>query len=127
MTQKLNLWKGSENASAKSEGKTGIWKREEKPFEAGEWERAPTPDDGSHLDGLPEVPEDRRRISKHWAGLHPDQKRRTCLTFSVTQQESDMLRAHAETLDISFSQWVRNTLFRAMGRKPPTRRVRSSD
>jgi hypothetical protein len=47
--------------------------------------------------------------------------RRMALSISVSEEEAELLRRHAASLDLGFSAWARQTLFRAMGRKPPAR------
>jgi hypothetical protein len=39
----------------------------------------------------------------------------------VSEEEEDILRVHAAKLDMSFSAWARQVLFRALGRKLPPR------
>lgn len=83
--------------------------------EAGAWERRarqelPVPDTG-----------DRRLRGQRKKLVPRDKTRRNTLTFTVSDEESAILRAHAATLDITFSEWVRKTLFRAAGRKIPAR------
>jgi hypothetical protein len=43
------------------------------------------------------------------------------VSISVSEEEETILRAYAETLDVSFSEWARGVLFRGMGRKLPSR------
>lgn len=43
------------------------------------------------------------------------------VTIAMSEEEQRILRAHASQLNVSFSTWARNALFRAMGRKPPAR------
>ena len=83
--------------------------------EAGAWEHRPR-------QTLP-VPTVGDRRKKHYrkSRVAPDKTRRNTLSFSVSDEEESILRAHAATLDMSFSEWVRATLFRAAGRKIPSR------
>lgn len=119
--KKINLWGKIQGTGT---GETAQSDSPKRHLEAGEWERRPVdPADDSHMEGLPEVPGDRRRNAAHWRRLSADQKRHQSITFSVSQQELDILRSYATTLDISFSEWARNTLFKAMGRKPPKRKT----
>ena len=83
--------------------------------EAGAWERRPR----QELP-LPTVG-DRRKKHYRKARVAPDKTRRNSLSFTVSDEEEGILRAHAATLDMSFSEWVRATLFRAVGRKVPSR------
>ncbi len=88
---------------------------EEKPLEAGSWENQVV------VDALPreEIPDRRRgkkirRVPKH-------KTRRHAVSIAVSEEEERMLRTYAAGLDKSFSEWSRNLLFRAMGRKVPSR------
>jgi hypothetical protein len=47
--------------------------------------------------------------------------RRICLSVSMSDEEAQLLRRHAASLDLNFSSWARRVLFRAMGRKVPAR------
>ena len=81
--------------------------------EAGAWENRqmlPVPHTG-----------DRRLRGQRKKLVAPDKVRRTVLTFTVSDEESAILRAHAATLDMTFSEWVRRTLFKAANKKIPSR------
>ena len=85
------------------------------PLEAGSWEKQEA------LEALPreELPDRRRgkrarRVPKH-------KTRRHAVSIAVSEEEERMLRTYAAGLDKSFSEWSRNLLFRAMGRKVPSR------
>ena len=89
---------------------------ENKPLEAGSWENQEA------MEVLPreELPDRRRgkkarRVPKH-------KTRRHAVSIAVSEEEERMLRTYAAGLDKSFSEWSRNVLFRAMGRKVPSRR-----
>ena len=56
-----------------------------------------------------------QRVPKHKA-------RTTTMAFSCSDEEYALIRAHAATLDVNFSEWVRDVLFREMGRRPPARK-----
>lgn len=81
--------------------------------EAGSWETRQT---------LP-VPHtgDRRLRSQRKRLVAPDKARRNPMCFTVSDEEAAILRAHAATLDMTFSEWVRKTLFKAANRKIPAR------
>ena len=88
---------------------------EEKPLEAGSWEKQVV------IDALPResLPDQRRgkktrRVPKH-------KTRRHAVSIAVSEEEERMLRTYAAGLNKSFSEWSRNLLFRAMGRKVPSR------
>jgi hypothetical protein len=86
--------------------------------EAGGWEKRqmlPVPHTG-----------DRRLKSQRRRLVAPDKVRRTPLTFTVSDEEAAILRAFAASLEVGFSEWVRKTLFKAAGKKIPSRR-RSED
>lgn len=54
--------------------------------------------------------------------MRADKVRRLSLSISVSAEEEDLLMAHADKLQVPFSRWARETLFRAMGRSIPSRR-----
>jgi hypothetical protein len=87
--------------------------------EAGEWEKRqvlPVPHTG-----------DRRLKSQRKRLVAPDKTRRQAMTFTVSDEEAGILRAYASTLEVGFSEWVRRTLFRAAGKKIPSRRRGGDD
>ena len=52
----------------------------------------------------------------------PDHKRRgVSMGFSVSPEEEFYLRKHAADKGLTFSEWARATLFKAMGKKIPDR------
>jgi hypothetical protein len=55
-----------------------------------------------------------RRVAEHKA-------RRRAMSISVSEEEERILRKHAASMDRSFSEWARSVLFRAVGRKIPSR------
>ena len=55
-----------------------------------------------------------RRVAEHKA-------RRRAMSISVSEEEERILRKHAASMDRSFSEWSRSVLFRALGRKVPSR------
>ena len=85
------------------------------PLEAGSWEKQEA------LEILPreDLP-DRRRGKKH-RRVPKHKTRRHAVSIAVSEEEERMLRTYAAGLDKSFSEWSRNLLFRAMGRKVPSR------
>lgn len=55
-----------------------------------------------------------RRVAEHKA-------RRRAMSISVSEEEERILRMHAASMDRSFSEWARSVMFRAIGRKVPSR------
>ena len=55
-----------------------------------------------------------RRVAEHKA-------RRRAMSISVSEEEERILRKHAASMDRSFSEWSRSVMFRAIGRKVPSR------
>jgi len=55
-----------------------------------------------------------RRVAEHKA-------RRRAMSISVSEEEERILRLHAASRDRSFSEWARSVMFRAIGRKVPSR------
>ena len=53
--------------------------------------------------------------------LKKSKQRKKALGISCSEEEAALLRQAASERNMSFSEWARNTLFRAMGRKPPAR------
>lgn len=81
--------------------------------EAGAWENRqmlPVPHTG-----------DRRLRSQRKRLVSPDKARRNPMCFTVSDEEAAILRAYAATLDMTFSEWVRKTLFKAANKKIPSR------
>ena len=76
-----------------------------------ESERADAPIDPLELD-MRRKPY--RRVAEHKA-------RRRAMSISVSEEEERILRKHAASMDRSFSEWSRSVLFRALGRKVPSR------
>jgi plasmid stabilization system protein ParE len=72
------------------------------------------PEEEGDPSGYVEVEVKKRRIKR-------DKRRRNTLSFAVSDEEEAILRAHLAKLDVSLSSWVRQTLFRAMGKKVPAR------
>jgi len=67
----------------------------------------------------PEEPIQLERVERFRIPSH--KKRRHALSVSVSIEEEELLRAAANKAGMTFSGWVRHTLFKAMGRKPPRR------
>jgi hypothetical protein len=82
--------------------------------EAGAWERPrqelPTP----HLP-------DQRYGKRKFQRVPKDKTRRHALSISVSIEEEDILRAAAVAAETSFSDWARRVLFKAAGKKVPSR------
>jgi len=56
----------------------------------------------------------RKRVSRK-------KRRHLSMTVAVSEEEEAIIRAHIAGLEISFSAWARQTLFRAMGKRIPAR------
>jgi hypothetical protein len=65
-------------------------------------------------DGYVEVEVKRLRMKR-------DKRRRNTLSFAVSDEEEAIIRAHLAEINMSLSTWTRQTLFRAMGRRVPSR------
>ena len=86
------------------------------PLEAGSWEAQGVPEP------LPrDVLPDRRRGKKP-RRVPRHKTRRHAVSVAVSEEEERILRTYAAGLDKSFSEWARSVLFRAMGRRVPSRR-----
>lgn len=90
----------------------------EKPLQAGEWRVAPS---FAPEEQLPVAPGDRRFGPRKNRRVPAAKARMGCVSISVSEEEETILRAFAQTLETSFSDWARQALFRAMGRKLPKR------
>lgn len=62
---------------------------------------------------------DRRR--KPYRRVKEHKRRNRAMSISVSEEEERIIRQHAADLDRSFSEWARSVMFRAMGRKVPSR------
>lgn len=58
---------------------------------------------------------------KRYRVLKRRQRRRSCMSISVSEEEEDILREAAVESGLSFSSWAREALFRAAKRKIPNR------
>ena len=67
------------------------------------------------------VPGDRRRGKRPYTRAGKNKIRRHSVSLSVSEEEENILRTHAVKLDMSFSEWARQVLFRALGRRLPSR------
>ncbi len=62
------------------------------------------------------------RVSRGGRKPIAERKRRgVCLSMSVSPEEAELMRRHAATLGLTFSEWARAVLFDKMGRKTPKR------
>ncbi len=114
MTKRMSLW-GRHISTPKRRTDSSPGTEEEDPKtapaatseypEAGEWEKPP--------------PATKRRRGAR--AVAPEKKRNRALSTAVSLEEERMLRTYAASLNQSFSEWSRRVLFRAMGRKVPTR------
>jgi hypothetical protein len=71
--------------------------------------------------GKEEPPGDRRRGKRPYTRVPKNKVRRHAISISVSEEEEDLFRVHAARLDMSFSAWARQVLFRSLGRKAPAR------
>jgi hypothetical protein len=73
-----------------------------------------------HAEVVPEINPERSK--RPGPPLKPRHKRRkNSVSVSVSEEEEFYLRQYASQKGLSFSEWVRVTLFKAMGRKVPDR------
>ena len=73
-----------------------------------------------HAEPVPDLDPERSR--RPGPPLKPRHKRRkNSVSISVSEEEEFYLRQYASQRGLSFSEWVRVTLFKAMGRKVPDR------
>jgi len=87
-------------------------------LEAGSWEKSATP---LVVEAKEPVPGDRRRGKRPYTRAGKNKIRRHSVSLSVSEEEENILRTHAVKLDMSFSEWARQVLFRALGRRLPSR------
>lgn len=87
-------------------------KRPKKPSKTSAKDSVPQKDG----EPLPEPSKPRRR-----SVLTRSQRRRQCLSISVSDEEEDLLRETAAAANMSFSAWARKHLFKAAGRAIPKR------
>ena len=75
------------------------------------------------FEAKPEVtaPRDRRIGKRPYKRVPKEKTRRHAVSICVSEEEENLLRTFATTLDRSFSDWARGILFKAMGRKLPKR------
>lgn len=74
--------------------------------EAGEWEGSP--------EGSGPSKRHRNRLPKK-------KRRRSSVSLCVSDEEAELLYAHAASMNRSLSEWARTVLFKAMGRPVPAR------
>ena len=86
-------------------------------LEAGSWEGSEPAPESVPTEELPDRRHGKkpRRIARH-------KTRRHAVSIAVSEEEERILRTYAAGLNKSFSEWSRTLLFRAMGRKVPSRR-----
>jgi hypothetical protein len=89
--------------------------QEDGPLEAGSWENQEV------MEALPRESLPDRRGGKKSRRIPKHKTRRHAVSIAVSEEEERMLRTYAAGLNKSFSEWSRNLLFRAMGRKVPSR------
>jgi len=87
-----------------------------------EEEPEPQPKKGPEIQSVAPEPDSGFEVETRTVKRMKESKaRRMSLSVSMSPEEARMLRMHAASMDLSFSSWARNTLFRAMGRKTPAR------
>jgi hypothetical protein len=68
------------------------------------------------------TPEEFANVHRVGRKAVPEKKKRgVCLSMSVSPEEAEVLRRYAASVDLTFSEWARATLFQSMGRKLPKR------
>lgn len=82
--------------------------------EAGAWERPRQELPTQHLP-------DQRYGKRKFQRVPKDKTRRHALSVSVSVEEENILRAAAVDAETSFSDWARRVLFKAAGKKVPSR------
>lgn len=82
--------------------------------EAGAWEKPRQELPAQHLP-------DQRYGKRKFQRVPKDKTRRHALSISVSVEEEEILRAAAVEADTSFSDWARRALFKAAGKKVPSR------
>lgn len=68
-----------------------------------------------------EKPPEEPKTVRRYQVLKRRQRRRSCMSISVSEEEEDILREAAAESGLSFSSWAREALFRAAKRKIPNR------
>jgi hypothetical protein len=122
MTTRINLWnRGSSTPQSDSAPAVTPPNR----VEAGEWERSVEPDYGDEDEPVPANPKGHLGSMVYPRGNRVPKPhiRSGSVSICVSAEEEAILRDHAMKLDTSFSDWARKVLFRALGRKPPRRRL----
>jgi hypothetical protein len=64
---------------------------------------------------------DRRNGPRHYRRVAAHKTRRSALSIAVSEEEKALINNYAMELDRSLSEWARSVIFRAMGRKVPSR------
>ena len=104
-----------EKAPPPSPEKEPVPSTDPSPLEAGSWESP------QHEEPLPREKLPNRRYGKKHSRVPKHKQRRHAVSVAVSEEEERILRTYAAGLDRSFSEWARGVLFRAMGRKVPSR------
>jgi hypothetical protein len=90
-------------------------------LEAGSWETQGLPEPLARED-LPD-----RRRGKKIRRVPRHKTRRHAVSIAVSEEEERIVRTYAAGLNKSFSEWSRTVLFRAMGRRVPSRSGKEED
>jgi hypothetical protein len=124
-TPRLNLWNTPHRAVNKAQ--PAELDAQQRAEQASEEQRLREEENARHIEPIPtEFRKDRRR-GKRNSGIPPEKVRRGTINFAVSAEEEAICKAFADSLGLSFSAWVRQTLFAAMGRKIPPRTGGSDD
>jgi hypothetical protein len=94
-----------------------------KTLEAGEWEKA----SGEETPLLAPPPREKiknRGYGKRARRVPRNKTRRHTISVAVSDEEERILRSYAAALDVSFSEWARSVMFKAMDKAVPSRRYK---
>jgi hypothetical protein len=91
-----------------------------KTLEAGQWEKSP--DDRPSPVAPPREAIKNRGYGKRARRVPRNKTRRHTISVAVSDEEERILRSYAAALDISFSEWARSVMFKAMDKNVPPRR-----
>ena len=92
-----------------------------KTLEAGAWEQS------AQATAPPPVAPPREKLKNRGYGKRArrvprNKTRRHTISVAVSDEEERILRAYAAALDVSFSEWARKVMFKAMDKAVPSRR-----
>jgi len=90
-------------------------------LEAGEWEKS-SAEETPPLLAPPREAVKNRGYGKRARRVPRNKTRRHTISVAVSDEEERILRSYAAALDISFSEWARGVMFKAMDKSVPSRR-----